>query len=115
MRPVSRSRKIIDQVMSWDRGPPGPLMIVMRAWRPAVPEDLASPSRGVALHAARIGGGPAPRILAAGGGQAAFGPVVVHLDLMAALTQFLDRFLRHPALQHQYARTGGARPERRGE
>src|SRR5438477_3919004 len=106
---------MIDQVMSWDRGPPGPHHDHERAWRPAVPEDLASPSRGVALHAARIGARLAPWILAAGGGQATFGPVVVHLDLMAALTQFLDRFLGDPALQHQHARAGGARPERGGE
>src|ERR1700748_2513929 len=90
MRPDERSRWMIDQV-------------------------TRLPSRGVALHAARNGGRPAPRILATGGGQAAFGPIVVHLDLMAALTQFLDRFLRQPAFEHQHARTGGAWPERGGE
>src|SRR5881392_2721707 len=93
MRPLSRSRKTIDQVMTPSRSSPG----------------------RVALHAARVGGGLAPRILAAGGGQAAFGPVVVHLDLMAALTQFLGRFLGYAAFEHQHARTRRARPERGGE
>src|SRR5215470_17875845 len=27
-------------MLFWDRGPPGPLMIMMRAWRPAVPKML---------------------------------------------------------------------------
>src|SRR5215470_6455174 len=27
-------------MLFWDRGPPGPLMIMMRAWRPAVPRML---------------------------------------------------------------------------
>src|SRR5215213_505853 len=91
IRPLSRSWKMIDQVMR--RLPPG----------------------SVALHAARVGGGLAPGILAAGRGQPAFRPVVVHLDLMAALTQFLDRFGRNAAFQHQHARPGRARPERGGE
>src|SRR5918993_357592 len=84
-------------------------------WRAPSNESASSPPRRVALHAARVGGGLAPWILAAGRRQPAFRPVVVHLDLMAALTQILDRFRRNAAFQHQHARPGGAWPEGGGE
>src|SRR5439155_25295329 len=41
--------------------------------------------------------------------------VVVPFDLMAALTQFLDRFLRDPTLEHEHAWARRARPEGGGE
>src|SRR6185437_10212207 len=111
MRPLSRSRKTIDQVIGPRHSSGAHPHEAPLEWRGPM---RSSPGR-VALHAARVGGGLAPRILAARGGQAALGPVVVHLDFVAALAQFLDRLLGHPALQHQHARTGGARPEGGGE
>src|SRR5262249_50587424 len=35
----------------WDRGPPGPLMIMMRAWRPAVPKIMTVPATSLADRA----------------------------------------------------------------
>ena len=52
------------------------------------------PSRGVALHAARIGGGLAAPAVARGGGEAAFRPVGPDLDDVAAAAQLLDRLRR---------------------
>src|SRR3954452_6784530 len=60
-------------------------------------------SCGVALHAARVGGGAAARTDARGRGEAAFGPVRTDLDDMSALTQVLDRRLRHAVLAHEHA------------
>src|SRR5918996_4733452 len=105
MRPLSFSWKMIDQVI-------GPSLLGARhsvahllhqhhmsatEWRARSNESASSPPRRVALHAARVRGGLAPGILAAGRRQPAFRPVVVHLDLMAAPTQFLDRFRRDAA------------------
>src|SRR5262249_19747041 len=78
----------------------------------ASPISPVSPHRGVALHAARIGGGAAVAAVARGGGEAALAPVGVDLDLVAAALEFLHRGRRQPALDHQHARPRRARPER---
>src|SRR5262245_29352959 len=70
------------------------------------------PSGGVALHAARVGGGTAATALARGCGEAPLAPVGVDLDDMPAALQLLHRRLRQPAFDHQHARPRGARPER---
>src|SRR5262245_28879211 len=71
-----------------------------------------SPSCGIGLHAARIGGGAATPAVARGGGEPALAPVGVDLDDMAAALELLHGRRRQPALDHQHARPGGARPER---
>src|SRR5262249_38272467 len=74
-----------------------------------------SPPSCVALHAARIGGGPAANPVLAGGGKATLGHAGPFLDLGAAPLQFPDAGLGQAAFDDQHAWTGGARPEREGE
>src|SRR5262249_39767950 len=80
----------------------------------AIPELSAggSPPGGIALHAARIGGGAAATALARGRGETSLAPIVVDFDDMTAAPQFLHRRLRQPALHDQHARPRRARPER---
>src|SRR5713226_5375051 len=100
MRPLLRSWKMIDQV-------------ILRS--ASFPHHPASTPGGVALHAARVGRRLAPRILARGRCQPAFRPLAIHLDLVTALLEFVDRVLGHPAFQHQHAGARRAWPERGGE
>src|SRR3569623_2787222 len=81
--PVAGSRAMIDQVICFP-----------------------SASRGVALHAARIGGGAAARTDARGRGEAAFRPVGADLDDMPALAQILDRRLGYAVLDHEHTWPG---------
>src|SRR6266700_5894858 len=89
--PVRESRAMIDQVID---------------------VSLPSSSGGVALHAARIGGGTAAAADLRGRGQSSFRPGRSDLDDMAALFQCVDGRFRHAVLDHEHARTCGARPER---
>jgi hypothetical protein len=91
MRPPGPSRKMIDHV------------------------TVRSAARRVALHAARIGGRLAPRIVTRRGGQPALRPFIIDFYLVAALLQLGDGFFGNAALQHKNAGARGARPERRGE
>src|SRR6476619_5048243 len=86
--PVRGSRAMIDQVI------------------------LSLPSRRVALHAPRIGGGAAAAANFRSRSEAAFRPVGTDLDDMAAALEIIDRRLRHAVLDHQHAGARGARPER---
>src|SRR5258707_3410924 len=96
MRPLLRSWKMIDQVILQTT---------------SFHQRRASTPGGVALHAARIGGRLAPGILARGLGQTAFRPLIVHLDLVTALLEFVDCVLGHATLQHQNARPPVPRPQ----
>src|SRR5437016_3806422 len=71
-----------------------------------------SPPRRVALHAARIGGRLAALAVARRGRQAALGPVRTSVELVPPLPELVLGCLRNTALDHQHARTRGARPER---
>src|SRR5581483_8080304 len=71
--------------------------------------------RGVALHAAGVGRGPAACPDLGSGGQTAFRPVRADFDNVSALSQIVDRGAGHAVFEHQHAGPGGARPERRGE
>src|SRR5262245_28912144 len=73
------------------------------------------PPRGVALHAARVGGGLAAHPVLGGGGEAAFRPVGANLHLVAAALQLLHGRCGQAAFYHQHAGAGGARPERQRE
>src|SRR5215470_11781698 len=73
------------------------------------------PTRRVALHEARVGGGLQQRPVLAGGGDAAEAPVSVDLHLVAAAAQRGDRCRREAALHHDMARTALARIERARE
>src|SRR5688572_667327 len=88
---------------------PNRFVLGSRAMRDQV---MASPSRRVALHAARIGGGLAPLAVARSGRQASLRPVRAGFELVAALLQLLLGRLRHPALDHHHAGARRARPER---
>src|SRR5436190_8011210 len=85
--PVSGSRAMIDQVIS-------------------------SASGGVALHAARVGGGTTAGPDLGGGGEAAFRPVGADLDDVTAPAEFVDGRLGHAAFDHEHAGPRGAGPER---
>src|SRR5215207_10141261 len=80
--------------------------------RAMIDQVTGSPPCRVALHAARIGGGPEAAAVAGGGGEAALGPVVPDLDDVAAAAQLLDGGFRHPPLHDDDARARLARPER---
>src|SRR4029078_9379811 len=73
---------------------------------------LALAPGGVALHAARISGGAPALAVLRRGGEAAFRPLRLDLDDVAALGQFVAGFFRHALLDLQDARSRGARPER---
>ena len=62
-------------------------MAVLERNRPAVRSGL--PPDGVALHEARVGGGLQQPVFLAGRGQTADRPIVVDLQVMAALDQVL--------------------------
>src|SRR5262245_2246994 len=70
-----------------------------------------SPSRGIALHAARIGGSFPPSSVARCRREPAFGPVLTYFNNMAASFQLIDGRFRNPVFQNQHAWSGGARPE----
>src|SRR5215207_4940186 len=80
--------------------------------RAMIDQVTGSPPRRVALHAARIGGGPEAAAIARGGGEASFRPVLADLDDVAAAPQFLDGGFRHPPLHDDDAGPRLARPER---
>src|SRR5579871_314412 len=67
----------------------------------AVPLPLSP--RGVALHAARVGGGAAAAADAGGGGQAAFRPGRSGLDGVAAALELVAGRGGHAAFHHQHA------------
>src|SRR6185312_871273 len=69
-------------------------------------------SGGVALHAPRIGGRAAAFANTGGGSQASFRPIGAGFDHVAAAGQLVARSLGHAVLDHEHARTRGARPER---
>src|SRR5262245_19386250 len=89
-QPVALSRAMIDHVI--------------RAFR-------ESSSRGIPLHAARIGGSFAPSPLARCRREPAFRPVRTDFNNMAASFQLIDCRFRNPIFQNQRAGSGGARPE----
>src|SRR5690349_5195197 len=102
--PVAGSRAMRDQVIH-------PLRTHSAPTRTREARTTLAPRR-VALHAARIGGGLAPLAVARSRRQAPLGPVRPDLQLVAALLQFVLRFLRHAPLDHGHAGARGARPER---
>src|SRR5262249_52155247 len=81
-------------------------------FRPRSGEAGDSPPGGVALHAARIGGGTTAATLACSRGQAALRPVGLDLDDVAAAAQLFNGVGRQPALDQEHAGTRFARPER---
>src|SRR5215468_5773944 len=80
--------------------------------RAMIDQVISSASGGVALHAARIGGGAAAGADFRGRGEAAFRPVGAGLDDMPAPRQLVDGRLRHTVFDHEHAGPRGARPER---
>src|SRR6185437_9040687 len=77
---------------------------------------VTSAADGVALHAARVGGGlehgAFRRALGGGGAEAALRPVLADLHLMAARAQRVGRRRREATLDRDDARLCLARPER---
>src|SRR5262249_22760149 len=80
--------------------------------RPTALPLPALPSRRIALHAARIGGGLAAAARAGGGGEAAFRPGRADLDHVSALLELFSRLRRDAAFHDQHAGPCGAWPER---
>src|ERR1700754_219818 len=87
----------------------------VRGSRAMIDQVISSATGGVALHAARIGGGAAARADLRGGGEAAFRPVGASLDDVASSRQLVDGCLRHAVLDHEHAGPRGAWPERNQE
>src|ERR1700752_2551393 len=84
----------------------------VRGSRAMIDQVISSASGGVALHAARIGGGAAAGADCRGRGEASFRPVGTGLDDMAAPRQLVDGRLRHAVLDHEHAGPRGTWPER---
>src|SRR5690242_5302538 len=84
----------------------------VRGSRAMIDQVISLASGGVALHAARIGGGAAAWADFRSSGEAAFRPVGAGLDDMAAPRQLIDGRLRHAVLDHEHTGPRRARPER---
>src|SRR6218665_3878961 len=93
--------------------------VPMGRWVDGSIEKTSTPD-GIALHSARIRGGPQQQVAlrvapARARGHAAFGPRRPDMDLVPLLPQRVDLIGRKPGLQGQFIEPGCARPKGRGK